>query len=561
MIELSEFLLKSSIVLLVFYLGYWFLLRKGTHFRLNRLYLLMGVLFSLLIPFFSFQLPGNNTSEIFVTLDSIDIVAGNQLAAEKTHGFADIIQLFYYLIAIVFFARVVMQLYMLLKLFTQSEIETVEGTKVVITNKKNAVFSFFKLVYANKSCRYSADFHAIIKHEQVHIVQKHSVDILLAELLSIILWFNPFAWLYKKSIKENHEYLADQVVVNNGYSANHYQKLLFEQSTGLHLSLANNFNKSLTFKRLNMMKKIKSNKLAKYKVLIAVPVIIAIVVFVSCSKELVNIEPVKNEDGIDLGLRKKTMAISEKDTVFFVVENMPQFPGGEEGLRNYIAQNVKYPEYARVNGIEGKIYVRFVVTKTGDVDHVTIARGVDSILDNEALRVVKTLPKWMPAEQSGKKVNVWYTVPINFSLSEKVVVTDEKRNTAGIKDNRKMNLIIPIKDALEINGVSNKKVSNMVKQMPDYPGGELGLRKFLASNVKYPEGARKNKISGKVFVKFRIKNDGTVDKVSIIRGNNPDLNKEAMRVVKLTSGKWIPGEQKGNKVNIWYTVPINFQLK
>ncbi len=427
MIELNEFLIKSSIVLLVFYLGYWFLLRKGTHFKLNRFYLLAGLIFSLIIPFLSFQLPNNGASDIFVTLDSIDISANGQLIKpDKEYVLVDFMQLFYFSVGFVLFFRILFQFYLLIKMFVQSETEMVGTTKVVITNKNNAVFSFFNFVFANKKCLNSSGFQEILKHEHIHIIQKHSVDILLAEVLTIVLWFNPFAWLYRKTIKENHEFLADEGVIHNGYSANHYQKMLFEQSTGLHLSLANNFNKSLTFKRLNMMKKIKSNKLAKYKVLIAIPVIMAMVIFVACSKELAKIEPAKNIDGIDNELRKKTMAITEKDTVFFIVENMPQFPGKELGLKKHIAQNVIYPEEARKNGIEGKVYVRFVVTKAGAVDHVTIARGIDSLLNNEALRVVKTLPKWIPAEQNGEKVNVWYTVPINFSLTKKVIVTEEK---------------------------------------------------------------------------------------------------------------------------------------
>ncbi len=106
----------------------------------------------------------------------------------------------------------------------------------------------------------------------------------------------------------------------------------------------------------------------------------------------------------------------EEPEIFFIVETMPEFPGGELGLRKYIATHVKYPNIARENGIEGKVYVRFCVTSKGTVEKVSIARGVDPILDKEALRVVKALPKWKPGEQRGKKVNVWYTVPINFQL-------------------------------------------------------------------------------------------------------------------------------------------------
>ncbi len=116
---------------------------------------------------------------------------------------------------------------------------------------------------------------------------------------------------------------------------------------------------------------------------------------------------------VDLGEEEEE---EEEPEIFFIVETMPEFPGGELGLRKYIATHVKYPNIARENGIEGKVYVRFCVTSKGTVEKVSIARGVDPILDKEALRVVKALPKWKPGEQRGKKVNVWYTVPINFQL-------------------------------------------------------------------------------------------------------------------------------------------------
>lgn len=106
----------------------------------------------------------------------------------------------------------------------------------------------------------------------------------------------------------------------------------------------------------------------------------------------------------------------EEEKIFVVVEKMPQFPGGDLGLRKYIATHVKYPNVARESGIEGKVYLRFCVTSTGAVKKVSVLRSVDPLLDKEAMRVVKSLPKWTPGEQRGKKVNVWYTVPINFQL-------------------------------------------------------------------------------------------------------------------------------------------------
>jgi len=555
MIEWYDFLLKSSIVLLVFYAVYWFLLRKGTHFKHNRIYLLVGLLFSLILPFLSFQLPDTSQTKIMITLDSIDIGAVSTAVAEQDKGisFVEILQIIYFSIAAILLLRLLLQFYLLLKLYRQSERETVGGIKVFITDKQNAVFSFFKFVFANTNARNSDDFNAVLQHEHVHIVQKHSVDIVLAELLTIVLWFNPFAWLYKKSIKENHEFLADEGVLGNGYSADRYQKLLFEQSTGLHLSLANSFNQSLTFKRLNMMKKIKSNKWLNLKVIISVPVIVAMVVFISCSKELANIAPETNKPENEQF--KKTMALSAKDTILFITEKMPEFPGGELGLRKYIAQNVKYPQEARINGIEGKVYVRFVVTKTGIIDHVTLARGVDSILDSEAIRVISTLPQWKPAETAdGEKVNVWYTVPINFALQGSTKsdthISPDKNTVEGV------NVVsFPPKEK------SESQTFFIVEKMPKFPGDEKGLKTFLATNLHYPDNARTNNIEGKVYVRYKVTSKGTVENVTIARGTNQELNEEAMRVVKMTSGKWTPGEQRGTKVDVWYTVPIEFKLK
>lgn len=106
----------------------------------------------------------------------------------------------------------------------------------------------------------------------------------------------------------------------------------------------------------------------------------------------------------------------ESAEVFFIVEDMPEFPGGDLALRNYIATHVDYPVIAQENGIQGKVYVTFVVGKDGSVKNASIARGVDPSLDKEAIRVVNSLPKWKPGKQRGKPVNVSYTVPINFVL-------------------------------------------------------------------------------------------------------------------------------------------------
>ena len=234
------------------------------------------------------------------------------------------------------------------------------------------------------------------------------------------------------------------------------------------------------------------------------------------------------------------------DEVFQIVEDMPLFPGGEDALRKWIGENVKYPAPAAENGIHGKVYVQFVVEADGSVSRAKVVRGVDPSLDAEALRVVNASPKWKPGYQGGKAVPVSYTVPINFALDngEKGKQIDE---TVVVGYDQK--------------GVATEDVIFQVCEvMPVFPGGETEVRKFIANNIRYPKEALKYGEVGKVYVTFIVAKDGAVEKVRIVRSVSPALDNEAIRVVS-TMPNWIPGKNKGEPVNVQYTMPVNFQLQ
>jgi len=295
-----------------------------------------------------------------------------------------------------------------------------------------------------------------------HIRQGHTFDVLILEVLTVLQWFNPFMWILKKVIRENHEFLADRAVLSSGVNAGRYKQLLLNQVLGLQPEVANHFNSSLIKKRIKMISGIKSSKLANIKYLAGAISIVALVTVFACeNKETIEMESttekaaslqISVEDGKikllgdDVDIKKVEDILSagnirvskdslgntymwseeapnsiyarneELDQVFLIVEDMPVFPGGENALRKYIANSVKYPVLAQENGIQGKVYVTFVVGKDGFVKNARIARGVDPVLDKEALRVVNTLPQWKPGIQRGEPVNVSYTVPINFVL-------------------------------------------------------------------------------------------------------------------------------------------------
>lgn len=275
---------------------------------------------------------------------------------------------------------------------------------------------------------------------------------------------------------------------------------------------------------------------------------------------------------------------AKSDQVFFMVEEMPQFPGGEKALSEYIINNIRYPKEAQENGIQGRVYVTFVIDTLGSVVDAKIARGVDPSLDKEALRAVSDLPKWQAGKQRGKLVKVSYTVPISFALDggeqspkhETVTVRFANNNmtlTGNVDLIEKMRPFMQTgkpdaflgKDSGSLIFSSSDEslddpIFYIVEEMPEFPGGEAALRHEIANNIKYPFEAMKDSIQGKVYVTFIVSKDGLVKYPRIVRGVHPLLDKEALRVVGELS-QWVPGRQRGKDVNVSYTVPINFVLQ
>ena len=221
---------------------------------------------------------------------------------------------------------------------------------------------------------------------------------------------------------------------------------------------------------------------------------------------------------------------------FVVVEEMPQFPGGDTELLKYIAENTKYPETAKKNNIQGRVIIRFCITAKGNVNLVTVLKGVDSELDAEAIRVVSTLPAFKPGRQGGKDVPVWYMVPITFTLN-------------GDGPQRP--------SRFEITGTDT--VYSYTEEMPLFPGGDEALNKFKTENVKYPPEVKSLGIEGVVFVRFLIEKNGSVSNVRIMQGASPSLDAEAIRVTKLMPA-WQPGKENGKPVKFMFMTNFDFLL-
>lgn len=247
--------------------------------------------------------------------------------------------------------------------------------------------------------------------------------------------------------------------------------------------------------------------------------------------------------------------------VFEVVEKMPDFPGGVNGLKEYLKSNVKYPAKAHKAGIQGRVIVSFVITKDGSISDAKVVRNVDPLLDKEALRVISAMPKWTPGTQRGKAVNVRFTVPVAFRLNN-----PEPPKAEEIRNTEMEEVVVvgygPKEDpsAVGIKANDAEPVFKVVETMPKFPGGVKGVMQYLAKHIKYPTYAQKNKEEGQVILKMVIGKDGSLSNIQVLRSVSPSLDAEAIRVVG-NMPKWEPGQQRGQAVAVEYTLPITFRLQ
>ncbi|MDX2072472.1 MAG: TonB family protein, partial [Haliscomenobacter sp.] len=218
--------------------------------------------------------------------------------------------------------------------------------------------------------------------------------------------------------------------------------------------------------------------------------------------------------------------------VFKVVEKMPEYPGGMDELIKFLAQNIRYPEIAKKENIQGMVVVQFIIDKDGAIIDPHVVQGIGGGANEEALRVVSIMPKWKPGVQRGQAVNVQFNLPIRFMLE------------GGASDKK---------------GEAPKEMLKVVEQMPSYPGGQGDLLKFLATNINYPKTAKDNGIEGMVVVQYVIEKDGSITNAKVVKGIGAGCDEEALRVVNAMP-KWIAGKQRGQAVAVQFNLPIRFKL-
>lgn len=272
--NILQYLLESSLCLMLFYLIYWVFLKKDTHFFLNRIYLILSLVISQLIPLFKITSPWRTIRLI----GDQPVINSIPVTPVSSWGLKETLITIYALGLLLFLVRFLSHMLKLYQTIKKHRITKSTGEKIVMINHDCPPFSFFNYIFANKANLKKQDLQHIIAHEQVHIRQYHSLDILLIEVVTILQWFNPFVWPYKNSLKEIHEYLADEGVIAQGFNISRYQVLLFEQHIGAKMfEFANSFKESQIKRRLTMMKKMKTKSWAKMKYLLVLPLTLLLV--------------------------------------------------------------------------------------------------------------------------------------------------------------------------------------------------------------------------------------------------------------------------------------------
>ena len=552
---ITSYALPVAASIAVLWLAYRLLFVNSNRFKFNRSFLLVALLFSLALPLVGLLMGSNapqivefrhsmfsgyTLNEIVITPDgpvATPIVDASSPAASTWYVSLWMVLGIIYLIGVAVMAVLfIVKLVRLVVLIIRSPKCKMDGYTAVYTHKEQGSFSFFRYAFFPDE-NVSSD---IVRHEMSHIAHGHSWDILFVEIIMILQWFNPFIYFYKRELQSLHEYSADHDVVTSGVDKKNYMMLILQQCTAVDFSsMSNNFSLILTKKRIKMIIRNERAKRLWWRLLATIPVLaVLLIANARVSAQQVSKDDMNANEANTTDIAEFNVPKASNDSIFDVVEVMPEFPGGMEKFMEYLSGNIKYPEEAKEKNISGKVFIRFVIEKDGSINDVQVLRGIGGGCDEEAVRVVKGMPKWKPGMQKGKPVRVSYNLPLSFKLDEAYK---------------------PVKGETK----ADEKIYDTPETMPEYPGGMDGLRNYLQENLTVPEKYQnlKSKAEYRVLVQFVVAEDGSVTKVEVAKPEpaKKDLNDEAVRAIK-GMPKWKPGTVGGKPVKVRYVLPVTYKI-
>ena len=535
------YILKSSLCLALFYLFYRLLLSKETFHRFNRIALLGVMLISCLLPLVRVTVDRAtvvNTSVMLVEEDMLMYPWEMQTVVQEEAAFPwrEWLVAVYFLGILFFLLRNFLSLGYVFYLIRHSRCRRMEnGICLVIHQAGFAPFSWMKYIVISQT-DLDENGTDILIHEEAHIRNRHSWDLLLVELCVWLQWFNPAAWLLKQELQNVHEYEADEAVLRQGIDAKRYQMLLIKKAVGARLySIANSFNHSSLKKRITMMIRKKSNPWARAKYLYVLPlaaVTVAAFARPEISEPLDEISSVKVNDlsAITGNNSPENLSVASNSAADVTLKMKVTDQTGSPivGASVLIVNSTS----GTLTDLEGNFTL-----KVGDDQRISVSYiGMKSV----ELSVKECLEKQIKEVRLTSDADSGPQLTVVSQSSESASQKAPQHNTTSEPQN-------------------TEEVFMVVENMPEFPGGLNACLKFLADHVAYPKEAAEKKIQGRVIVQFVVMKDGSIANARVIRSVDPLLDAEALRVIGLMP-KWKPGTQRGQAVNVKFTMPITFRL-
>ena len=536
----SVFLIKASAGIILFYLVYWFFLSNETYHNANRWFLLSALFTSVLMPLFpvhyTLLVEQGNTTNLFVAIpDTFRHIQpiNEQQQASGSFNWQQAVLLIYFTGVAIFLLRLLTQTIILIQLMLKNRIKPMEGIRIVENEKYGLPFSFFNVVFINPKFHKQENLPEILAHEKVHIRESHWFDLLTIELLTVIFWFNPFIWFFERSIKQNHEYLADKGVLAQGHHVGQYQALLINQLMGMQIiGVTNNLNFALNTKRLKMMTKKKTPRVLGIKFLWVLPVV-TLLLFAFA-------EPVYKVSNPETGNPVYTIQKAEKE--FSMKGKVVQEETGEPlhgasvilkgttvGTISDENGNFTLVDPNPKKGENGGYFTDVVISFVGRETKLITVSSVENELE--------------------------ITVP-DIIMKEGVFVIDPddfKAPPPPPPPSANQGNNIPAPPPPPVN--SEEPIFFVVEEMPEYPGGFYALGNYVTEMQR--KLSKEKNIKGKAQIGFTIDATGKVTDVKIMERDNGEIGKAAAAIV-MNMKDWKPGKQRGKPVPVKFLLPLEF---
>lgn len=535
------YFLKINVAIALFYAFYRLFFYKDTFFAWRRTALLCFFAVSAAVPLLDIQQwivqqePMAAMADLYaaVVLPELTLTLTPQPETDWRQLMADGIVVAYWLVAALLALRFLFQLAGIVRLARRCPTQKIDGTTVHLLPRAEGPFSFFRWIFVCPDAHTGDELHEILTHERTHARQWHSIDVLTGELACIVCWFNPFAWLMKREIRTNLEYMADEKVLETGHDSRTYQyHLLGLSHHKAAATIYNSFNVLPLKKRIIMMNKRRTRAIGRTKYLMFLPLAALLMI-------------VSNIEAVARATQKITTEVIEAVAPAETPDVQPQPENIAPLLQQEKPDKVTY---------KGKVVDKYGQPIEG-VQIVTLSQDKSAgyqLLKERSQGDGTFVFEAAPDDRIGffhvtsQGTYIQSVNPEEWNLSrEKTIVMDGEPTPMFREEDRNS---------------TDEEVFEVVENMPEFPdGGMPGLMKYLSTNIRYPEAAHKAGTQGRVTVQFVVGKDGSIGNVSILRGVDPALDAEAIRVI---SGmpKWKPGTQKGEPVNVKYTVPVMFRL-